>query len=246
MPGREEERTRLLWRGRGEPKSRPTELLESFSFATCLFVALKSDIRGWRLIFRREFGHEKERRTERRKGNTDGENPGALPRQSIGSEFIEERQRSGLRLFGFRFVFEIQIWLRYRRRRSHLQHGNVRADSCYNSTSFSSACSTNGAAQWHGGIESGGGGIHVGDDSKHARFRRHFEKRRMINEKSGVGNRQIERGQRELELALVVPGRAARQIDNFDRELGCFFARSCLVERKQEAAVGGLTGPDCA
>src|SRR5207244_8972533 len=114
-----------------------------------LFVALKSDFRGRRLIFRREFRNEKERRTERRKGNTDGENPGALPRQSIGSEFIEERHRSGLRLFGFGFVFEIQIWLRYRRRRSHLQHGNVRADSCYNSTSFSSACSTNGAAQWH-------------------------------------------------------------------------------------------------
>ena len=77
----EEALTRLLWQARGGPTSRPRELLEAFSFATCLFVALKSDFRGRRLIFRREFRNEKERRTERREGDANGKNARALPCQ---------------------------------------------------------------------------------------------------------------------------------------------------------------------
>src|SRR6266849_5747412 len=68
----------------------------------------------------------------------------------------------------------------------------------------------------------------------------------MVHEKPGVGDRQIESGQREFELTFVVPGRAARQIDNFDGEFRRFFAGASLVERKQEAAVRSLTGPNRA
>ncbi len=61
-----------------------------------------------------------------------------------------------------------------------------------------------------------------------------------------MGDGQIESGQREFELPFVVPGRAARQIDNFDSELRRFFAGASFVEWKQETAIGSLTGPNRA
>src|SRR5437667_7060232 len=66
----------------------------------------------------------------------------------------------------------------------------------------------------------------------------------MVNEKSGTGNWKIERGQAQLELAFVVPGAAAAQVDNFNRKLGSFFAGACFVERQEKAAVGRLARPD--
>src|SRR5437870_3406034 len=66
----------------------------------------------------------------------------------------------------------------------------------------------------------------------------------MVNEKSGTGNWKIERGQAQLELAFVVPGAAAAQVDNFNRKLGSFFAGACFVERQEKAAVRRLARPD--
>ena len=51
-------------------------------------------------------------------------------------------------------------------------------------------------------------------------------------------------GQAQLELAFVVPGAAAAQVDNFNRKLGSFFAGACFVERQEKAAVGRLARPD--
>src|SRR5437899_10732910 len=104
---------KLTFRRQEDTRERATALStkrkESFSFATCLFVALKIESRGRSLVLAREFGNQEQRWPESRERHANRKNSGALPRQRVGSEFIQKCLCRVLRTSWFRFVFAIEI-----------------------------------------------------------------------------------------------------------------------------------------
>ena len=69
-----------------------------------------------------------------------------------------------------------------------------------------------------------------------------MEERRVVEEKSGAGDGEIEGGKGNTRFTFVFPRGAASEIQNFDDEGGSIFASTRFFEGQQDAAIGRLAG----